>query len=292
MHITRWQIALLALLIAAISALPACNGCNNTPTTTTTSVGKSVATLVKTSGLNLNTNCQTTVPPPPDVTNWWNTMPAANHQHPFAGWETWRNTPSGCSQSRIDAYRALVTFNTASVSNLKGLVQKAQLVVSTRALPPAAQNGGVVTAGPFGNPTSVTLVCPALLGGAGTLQRFGPAAATTLPTVSTTGDLHILTAPEPFPAGQVVYTFPPNLNSPGPVNGATDPTVVTASGNGGSVFTTDVTSQVTAALNGGASGMSWMLTANFEGPLPGTLPVPGSFDCKTSYDFDLQITHF
>lgn len=257
----------------------------------TTSVMKSVATLVKTSGLNLDTNCTPTVPNPPDYTAWWNSLPAANHAFPFAGWETWRNTPAGCSQSRIDAYRALVTFNMASVSSLKGLVQTASLVVTTRAMP--ADAGGAVTAGPFGNPTSVTLMCPSLIGGAGTLQRFGPAAVGTLPNVSMAGELDILPAPTAFPTGQVVYTFPPNMNSPGPVAGATDPTTATASGNGGSVFTTDVTSQVNAALNGGAAAMSWMLTANFEGPLPGTLPITGgSVDCKTSYNMDLQITHF
>lgn len=260
---------------------------------TTTSVAKSVATLVKTSGLNLDTNCTPTVPNPPDFNAWWSGLPTANHAFPFAGWETWRNTASGCSQSRIDAYRALVTFNMASVSNLKGLVQTASLVVTTRAIPPGAQQGGAVTAGAFGNPTSVTLFCPLLIGGAGSLQRFGPSAAGTLPNVSTAGELDILPAPTAFPSGQLVYTFPPNMNSPGPVAGATDPTTGTASGNGGSVFSTDVTNEVNAALNGGAAGMSWMLTANFEGPLPGTLPSSGgSVDCKTSYNLDLQITHF
>jgi hypothetical protein len=291
MHNKHWQLPLLAVLIVATSTFPACTNCNNNPTTATISVGKSVATLVKTSGLDLNTNCSSTVPPTPDIMNWWNTVQAAKHMHPVAGWETWRNSASGCSQSRIDAYRALVTFDMPSVSNLKGRVQKAQLVVSTQAIPATAQNGGIVTAGPFGNPTSVTLMCPALLGGAGTLQRFGPAAANTLPAVSTSGNLDVLAAPDSFPAGPVVYTFPPNLNTPGSIAGALDPTVSSVNTTG-SVFTTDVTGEVTAALNSGASGMSWMLTANFEGPLPGLLPVPGSFDCKTSYDFDLQITHY
>jgi hypothetical protein len=218
-------------------------------------------------------------------------MPAADHQSPFAGWRASRSAPNNCS-TQIEAYRALVTFNMTSVSSWKGLVSSAALVVKTHgALPPAAQTGGVVTAGPFGDPTSVTLMCPVSLGGGGTLQRFGPAAANTLPTVSGSGELHILGPADSFPAGQVVYTFPPNLNNPGPVPGAVDPTTMSASGGNGSVFSTDVTSQVNAALNGGAPSMSWMLTANAE-TLPGSLTVQNVFDCRTSYDFDLQITHF
>jgi len=37
--------------------------------------------------------------------------------------------------------------------------------------------------------------------------------------------------------------------------------------------------------------MSWMLTANIE-TLPGSLAVQGVFDCRTSYEFVLQITHY
>lgn len=51
----------------------------------------------------------------------------------------------------------------------------------------------------------------------------------------------------------------------------------------------DVTDQVTAALNGGFPGMSWILTSAFEGPLTG--PLPGGLDCKTSYTFVLRLTH-
>lgn len=278
----RFRVSAVLVILAGIAA------CTNQPTTT--SVGKSVATLVESTGINLNTNCSTLSPPSPDIMGWWNGMPPANRQYPFAGWELWNNS-SACAQARLDAYRGLVTFNMASVSSLKGLVQKASLVVSTRALPPAVQNGGVITVGPFGNPTSVTLMCPTLLGGGGALQRFGPNVGT-LPAVSGAGSLDMLTGTGPFPTGQVVYTFPATLSSSGPVPGATDPTTVSPSGNGGSVFTTDVTGAVTAALNAGSPGMSWMLTANFEGPLPGNVPTPGIFDCRTSYDLDLQITHF
>jgi hypothetical protein len=56
-------------------------------------------------------------------------------------------------------------------------------------------------------------------------------------------------------------------------------------------MTTNVTSQINAALNGNFSSISWMLTSNFEGPLPGQLPTAASIDCRTSYDFDLRITH-
>jgi len=288
MRITGLQLSTLGISMFAVSLLNGCNGCNNNPpTTTTTMAGKSVATLVKTSGL---AGCAATNPITPLVTDWWNTMAPANHQFPFAGWRASRSAANNCS-TQIEAYRALVTFNMASVSSLKGLVSSASLVVKTQALPPATQSGGVVTAGPSNSPTSVTLMCPLLLGGGGTLQRFGPAAASTLPTVSGTGELDILGPTDSFPSGQAVYTFPATLNSSGPVAGAVDPTTVTPSGNGGSAFSTDVTSQVNAALNGGAPGMSWMLTANAE-TLPTSLVVTGVFDCRTSYDFELQITHY
>jgi len=276
------------LVLAGVAlAVSACNPKPITPIVTV--VSKSVATLEKTSGLGLS-NCMPESPTPPNTQSWWAALPVANHQHPFAGWETWRNGAPGCSQSRIDVYRALVTFNMASVSNLKGLVQKAELIVNTRAIPAGARRGGAVTVGPFGNPTSVTLLCPELIGGAGTLQRFGPAAAGTLPTVSAVGELVMLGA-DPFPAGQMVYTFPLNMDTPGPIAGATSPTTGTANGTGGAIFSSDVTGAVNAALNGNFAGLSWMLTSNFEGPLPGAIPVTGNIDCKTSYDLDLRITH-
>jgi hypothetical protein len=215
-------------------------------------------------------------------------MPAANHQHPFAGWEVFQPGPTaGCSTIRLDAYRAVVTFNLASVSNLKGLVKTAQLTVTTHAIP-AAASMPPLSSGPLGAPGSINLFCRPLEGGAGALVRFGPAAA--IPSTSSAGDFQL--GSNPFPAGtNVVYQFPSSAAA-GPVAGATDPTTVAPSGSGGSTFTTDVTGAVTAALNANASGLTWMLTSNTEGNLPGKLSTSGDFDCRTSYDFDLQITHF
>jgi len=269
------------IAVVAAFALVACPG---PVTPQVTSVGKSVTTLENFTGI---VNCAPTEPPAPDPQAWWNSLPAANHQYPFAGWETYRNVTSGCAQTRVDAYRAVVTFNLASVANLKGLVQKAELVVSTRALPPAA--GSSVTVGPLGQPGSITLVCPAQLGGAGSLVRFGPAAA--VPTTSPTGSL-VMLGGNPFPTGtSIVYNLPTSFAA-GPIAGATSPTVIGPSGTGTAVITTDVSGAVTAALNANAAGLSWMLTSNFEGPLPGDLPAAGTIDCKTSYNFDLRITHF
>jgi hypothetical protein len=94
-----------------------------------------------------------------------------------------------------------------------------------------------------------------------------------------------------FPTGQTVFTFPSTTPLvPGSVAGASSPTTVTANGSGGLVFNIDVTSQVNAALNGNAAGMSWMLDGSSEGTLPG--PVAAAVDCKTSYNFQLAITHF
>lgn len=242
---------------------------------TTTTVGLAVGTLVKTSGIiDVTNNCTPATPPAPDIQAWWNGMPPANRQYPFVGFELWRNTTDGCTTSRLDAYRALVTFNMGSVSNLKGLVTKAELIVSTRALPAG------VTAG--------SSACVAFTGGAGTLERFGPAAAGSLPPVTGVGVLTQLQPADPFPVGNLVFTFPRPWAS-GSVSGAASPTTTLASGTGGATFSVDVTNQVNAALNGGFSGMSWMLTSAFEGPLTG--PVTSGLDCKTSYAFQLRLTH-
>ena len=242
----------------------------------TTMVGLSVGTLVKTSGIiDVTNNCNPATPPAPNIQAWWNGMPPTNRTFPFVGFELWRNSTDGCTTSRVDVYRALVTFNMASVSNLKGLVNKAELIVSTRALPAG------VTAG--------NTSCVAFTGGAGTLERFGPAVAGNLPPVSGAGVLTQLQPADPFPVGNVVFTFPRPWAS-GNVPGAANPTTTLASGTGGATFTVDVTNQVTAALNGGFAGMSWMLTSAFEGPLTGPV-ASGGLDCKTSYAFQLRLTH-
>src|SRR5688572_22674520 len=205
--------AIGATLLVAIT-LPLA-ACTNPPQVT--SVGKSVSTLERFTGM---AGCGATAPPAPDPQAWWNALPPANHRYPFAGWETFRGPTSGCATTRVDVYRAVVTFNLASVSHLKGLVQKAELVVSTRALPPDARPGGAVTVGPFGMPGSITLFCPAGIGGAGSLVRFGPSAP--VPATTGTGSLQMLGA-DPFPSGSgTVYTVPAN-NASASIPGATSP---------------------------------------------------------------------
>ena len=263
--------------IGAVALVSLLAGCAPNPPIQlmTTSVGLSVGTLVKTSGIiDITNTCNPATPPAPDIQAWWNGMPPTNRTYPFVGFELWRNTTDGCTTSRLDVYRALVTFNMASVSNLKGLVNKAELIVLTRALPAGMTSG---------NPS-----CVAFTGGAGRLERFGPAAAGSLPPVTGPGVLTLLPPADPFPIGNVVFTFPRPWAS-GSVSGAASPTTTLASGTGGAVFTVDVTNQVTAALNGGFPGMSWMLTSAFEGPLTG--PVASGLDCKTSYAFQLRLTH-
>ena len=271
----RRQERFAAILLVATLPLAMC-----TSAPQVTSVGKSVTTLEKFSG---KAGCDPADVPPPDPQAFWNALPAANHAYPFAGWETFRGPTAGCATERVDVYRAVVTFNLSAVSNLKGLVQSAELVVATRALPPAAGPGVALTI-----PGLVALACPMGIGGAGSLVRFGPAA--TIPTTSAAGSLQMLAA-GPFPTGSgTVYTVPAS-NTSGPVTPATSPTTIAPSGNGGTTITTNVTGDVTAALNANAAGLSWMLTSNFEGLLPGDLPAPGTVDCRTSYDFDLRITH-
>jgi hypothetical protein len=273
--------AFSAVVVIALSACPN----NTTVTPIVTSVGKSVGTFQQTSSL---VNCAGTNPPPlaQEPQDWWNGVQAANRLFPFAGWEAFQTGVGGCAVTRVDAYRAVVTFNLGSVSNLKGLVQKASLTVATHILP--AGIGTTLNAGPLGQTGSINLFCPTNQGGAGALVRFGPAAV--IPTTLGTGSFEMLGA-NSFPAGTaVVYKFPSSFHA-GPVAGAIDATTAAASGTGGSAYITDVTGAVTAALNANATGLTWMLTSDNEGPLPGALTTSGDVDCRTSYSFDLQITH-
>jgi hypothetical protein len=266
-------------MLLAIFALVSCE--SKAPTVT--SVGKSVATFEKFGGM---AGCTAPPAPVPDPQAWWNAMPPANHQYPIAGWETWRNLTGGCLNTRVDVYRAVTTFNLASVANLKGLVQKAELIVSSHALP--ANQGGTVTVPITGQTGNVVLRCPQNLGGAGHLVRFGPNAV--IPPTSAGGSFTMLGA-DPFPAGNdTVYTMRA-IFTPGPIPNATNPSTIAPTGDGRATITTDVTSSVTAALNAGMQSMSWMLTSSFEGDLPGQLPASGTVDCRTAYDFDLRITH-
>ena len=243
-------------------------GCPNPPTVT--SVGKSVTTLQKTFK---PATCQdgdpaVTLPTEPQV--WWNAMPVANHQYPFAGWEAFQNAGGGCAATRVDAYRAVVTFNLApaSISSLKGQVQKAALVVETRALPSLSTGGPTVAFGALGQSGTVGLNCVKNQGGAGALVRFGPAAPAPLTTPN--GNFEMLGS-NAFPSGtNTVYTFPTSV-APGSVANATDATTASLIGSGGSIYTTDVSAAVTAALNANAATLTWMLTSDVEGPLPNTL---------------------
>jgi hypothetical protein len=122
------------------------------------------------------------------------------------------------------------------------------------------------------------------------LVRYAPATEANVPITTTAGDFVIL-GTSAFPTGtNVVYTSPSSFVA-GPVAGATDATTAMLTGAGGSIYTTDVSGPVTAALNANAAGLSWILASNNEGPLPKALTLSGDFECRTSYDFDLQITH-
>lgn len=293
---------MVATLIAATFLMVAC-GTLNPPAPIVTSVGKSVVTLHMASPLaGCNANQMPALPAPAtsapadqlDPQLWWDGLPAANRLYPFAGWSAFQPGPGGCAGVRTDSYRAVAVFNMASASQLRGLVKTAELVVSVRALPPAQRPGAVITAGPLGQTGSINLFCPQSLGGAGSLVRFGPSAP--VPTANPTGSFQMLGA-NPFPSGTTtVYTLPtfavPGQSIAGPIANATNPSTIAYSGTGGVTIVTDVTGQVTAALNGNFSSMAWMLTSNFEGSLPAAFNVPATLDCRTSYDFDLRVTQF
>ena len=114
----------------------------------------------------------------------------------------------------------------------------------------------------------------------------------TLPTLSAAGSLTVLAPGDPFHAGDTLYVFPTRLNATGPVPGANAPTTMSPSGQGGSVFVTDVTGSATSAINGGFPSLSYAITSRFEGPLPAPVPAGHNIDCKTSYDVQLRITHY
>ncbi len=277
------------LSLSAVVAL--LTGCKNPPNPIVTLVGKSVGTLELTAGNNYGAPAcnPNPTPPAPDVMAMWNGLSPTEKLFPFAGFQLWRNTDPGCSSSRLDVYRAFATFNMASVSTLKGLVTKAELVVATRALPAGA--GSIVTLG------TVNASCPTALGGGGTVQRFGPNNTANLPPITPAGTITMLpfNSTTPLPTGNVVYTFPPSFptgSAGGPVAGAANPTTLSRTGTGGSVFTTDVTSQVNAALNGGFAGMTWMITSAFEGPFTVPVPAGSMIDCRTPYDIQLRLTHY
>lgn len=273
---------LLPALLLACSLL----GCKDAPPkSSVTSVGRAVATLHK---ADRKGNCEgIRLPELFDPQAWWDSLPASNREHPFAGWIVSQPTSPGCAGVRIDSYRAVTTFNLAPVAHLKGLVRKAELVVATRTLPAAANS--VLQADPRDSLPGERLSCTDELGGAGILYRFR--LSDTVPPTQGTGSFSMLGA-APFPAGRdTVYAFPLRIVA-GPLAGAHDSTIVARTGTGGSNFTTDVTGMVNAALNGNIPSLSWMITSNHEGPLLGGLRTSGTFDCRTAYDMDLRITHY
>jgi hypothetical protein len=246
----------------------------------TISVGRSVGTVVQTTGVAVA--CGGAVAPDPVA--WFNGMQAANKLIPVAGFELFK--APNCTQARLDAYRGIIRFELSPHANLKGLVQSAELVVETRAIP--AGVGGTATF-----PGSINVTCPANLGGAGRLERLPPSGQGSLAhLVSNAGMLTVLSPTDALPGGGVVYTFPPALTGgTQQITGASSTTRVTSNGQGGSIFTTDASGVVTAALNANATELTYILTALFEGPVPGALPTGSGLDCKTAYSVELRITH-
>ncbi len=268
----RVMLAVGISIVAVTSA--ACRG--PAPTPITTLVGSSTATVYKTSGIiDVTNTCTPAVPAAPDVPGTWNAQSPTNKRFPIAGFEIWRNTTDGCTTTRLDVFRGIVTFNLAPHANLRGLVTQADLIVSPRALP----------AGMGAHPACITFT-----GGAGTLDRFGPATVGNVPPMNAAGTLIQLAPSAAFPAGtNTVFTFPRPWAA-GVIAGASNPTTTSAAGGNIAAFTVDVTGSVNAAINSNTPGLSWMVTSGFEGPL--AAPSPTSVDCKTPYDLRLRLTHF
>lgn len=260
------------------SILVACGGVQTNPPTTTY-VGASTGTMVRTSGLvdaDQDNDCAVATPPAPDPQARWAAMSPTDRQFPLTGFEIWRNLSPGCTTSRLDVYRAYATFNMASIANLRGLVTRAELIVGPRALP----------AGVGAHPQ-----CVAFTGGAGALERFGPATESNVPPFNPGGSLVVMPpSAQAFPVStNVVFTVPTPW-AVGAVAGATNPTTTTATGQGPAAFVVDVTGAVNAAINGNMARMTYAVTSAFPGPL--TASATGGLDCRTPVEFRLAVTHY
>ena len=206
--------------------------------------------------------------------DWWRSLPTTQPpragSHAVVGFKILYDTKGRVSKFRKELYRAGFSYDLTSHQNLRGLVTKAELTFFSVDLP-----SGI-------GPNSL---CQPFTGGGGSLIVLAPAA--TLPTAPLRM-AYLGSAPyaTPYPSGTRVFSIPQPW-----VSGTIAPGVTTmATGQGLASFTVDVTALVNAALNRGATTLSFMISGSDEANV--TVFPAGPTDCKTIYRIsDLVITH-
>jgi hypothetical protein len=210
--------------------------------------------------------------------DWWRSLPTTQPPrfgpHGVVGFEILFDTQGSASKFRQDLYRVGFSYNLAPHQNLRGLVTKAELTFSSAILPPGV------------SPNSS---CQPLTGGGGGLIVLAPAA--TLPAApQRMAYLGSANAAAPYPSGTLLFSIP--QGPPQVWLGRTIAPGVTAmaTGQGTASFTVDVTALVNAALDRGATALSFMISGSDEANV--TVFPRGPVYCKTTYRIDdLVITH-
>lgn len=250
--------------------------CKDPVTPIDTKVSPKVITLAKinTKGINPQNANDWLSPTWLAPEDWWRSLqtnqPPREGLHAVVGFDILYDTQGNASKFRQDLYRAGFSYDLTPHQNLKGLVTKAEFTFFSAVLP-----SGI-------GPNSL---CQAVTGGGGSLIVLAPAA--TLPAAQLgMAYLGSANAAAPYPAGSRVFS----ITQPW-VSGTISPGVsTTATGQGTASFTVDVAALVNAALDRGATSISFMISGSDEAKVA-VFP-PGAKDCKTVYRIgDLVITH-
>lgn len=210
--------------------------------------------------------------------DWWRSLPTTQPPraglHGVVGFEILFDTQGGASKFRQDLYRVGFSYDLTPHQNLRGLVTKAELTFFSAVLPPGV---------------GLNSLCQPVTGGGGSLIVLAPAA--TLPTAPLRMVyLGSANAAAPYPSGTRLFSIP--QGPPQTWLGGTIAPGVTAmaTGQGTASFTVDVTAPVNAALERGATALSFMISGSDEANV--TVFPPGAQDCRTTYRIDdLVITH-
>jgi hypothetical protein len=267
------SIAVLSVVLTLILA-----GCNNTPVTPIeTKITPNVITLAKinSKGINPINSNDWLSPNWQEPEAWWRSLPTSQPPrsglHAVVGWEILFDTRGNDSKFRQDLYRAGFGYDLTSRQNLRGLVTKAEITFSSAVLPSGA---GVIA------------LCQPITGAGGSLLVLAPSARLPVAALKM-AYLGSANAATPYPSGSKIFSIPQGPFIPGTIaNGV----VMSPTGLGLAHFTVDVTAYVNAALERGATELSFMLTSSDEDAI--TAFPPSGHDCKTVYKFDeLVIKH-
>jgi hypothetical protein len=261
--------AVCSLLIVGVLT-----GCQ-TVTPLETRVSPQVITLSKISSKGIDPlNCNDWLSPSwMDPEPWWLSLPLSQLPraglHAVVGFDLLTDRQGNCRKFRQDLYRAGFRYDLSQRQNLKGLVTKAELTFFSAALPSGVR------------PNSL---CQIVTGGGGSLIVLAPAAS--LPVANQRmAYLGSENTAVPFPAGARIFSIPQPF-----FGGQIATGVVGTPSLGLAGFSVDVTNLVTAALDRGATALSFMISGSDEAAP--TVFVGTAQDCKTTYRIDeLVIRH-